>query len=213
MRECLPAGAAMRHDYIDRYARLDSPVHRLPAPLKLALALALVISTVVVPFSAFLYFVACALFLFSVILLARLPISFVAIRLLTLEPLAAGVAILAVMQPDGLFVLIRILVKTNLCLLTMVLLANTTPFAGILDVLRSLRVPPLLITVLALMYRYVFLLIDQSERMTRARKSRTFVPRRGSRWKSAAGIVGQLFVRSTERAERIYAAMTARGWR
>jgi cobalt/nickel transport system permease protein len=202
----------MRHDYIDRYARLDSPVHRLPAALKLAFALALVISTVIVPMSAFLYFAACALFLFCVILLGRLPIRFVAVRLLTLEPLAAGVAILALMQHDGLFMLIRILVKSNLCLLTMVLLSNTTPFAGILDVLRSLRVPPLLVTVLALMYRYVFLLIDQSERMTRARKSRTFVPRRGSRWKSAAGIVGQLFVRSTERAERIYAAMTARGW-
>ena len=203
----------MRHDYIDRYARLDSPVHRLPAALKLAIALALVVSTVIVPISASLYFAACAVFLLCVILLGRLPLGFVALRLLTLEPLVAGVAILALMQHDGLFMLIRILVKSNICLLAMVLLSNTTPFAGILDVLRSLRVPPLLVTVLALMYRYVFLLIDQSERMTRARKSRTFAPRRGSRWKTAAGIVGQLFVRSTERAERIYAAMAARGWR
>ncbi len=203
----------MKHDYIDRYARLDSPVHRLPAALKLALALALVISTVIVPMSAPLYFVACALFLVCVIFLGRLPLRFVAVRLLTLEPLVAGVAILALMQHDGLLMLIRILVRSNLCLLAMVLLSNTTPFAGILDVLRSLRVPSLLVTVLALMYRYVFLLIDQSERMSRARASRTFAPRRGSRWKTAAGIVGQLFVRSTERAERIYAAMTARGWR
>ncbi|HTY59023.1 MAG TPA: energy-coupling factor transporter transmembrane component T, partial [Bacteroidota bacterium] len=72
--------------------------------------------------------------------------------------------------------------------------------------------PALLVTILALMYRYVFLLIDQAERMTRARASRTFMVRRTGRWKLAAGIVSQLFVRSTERAERIYAAMTARGW-
>jgi cobalt/nickel transport system permease protein len=203
----------MRHDYIDRYARIDSPVHRLPAALKFAVALALVVSTVIVPMSAVLYFAACGLFLICVILLGRLPFRFVAVRLLTLEPLAAGVALLALMQQDGLSMLIRILVRTNLCLLAMVLLANTTPFAGILDVLRSLRVPPLLVTVLALMYRYVFLLIDQSERMARARRSRTFAPGRGGRWKTAAGIVGQLFIRSTERAERIYAAMSARGWR
>ena len=203
----------MRHDYIDRYARLDSPVHRLPPALKLGAALAIVISTVIVPMSAFLYFTACALFLVCVILLGRLPFRFVALRLLTLEPLAAGVAVLAVMQHDGMIMLVRVLVKSNLCLLTMVLLSNTTPFAGILGILRSLRVPPLLVTVLALMYRYVFLLIDQSERMARARTSRTFAPRRGGRWKTAAGIVGQLFIRSTERAERIYAAMSARGWR
>jgi len=203
----------VRHDYIDRYARLDSPVHRLPAGLKLAIALALVVSTVIVPTTVPLYFASCGLFLFCVILLGRLPLSFVALRLLTLEPLVAGVAILSLLQHDGLSMLVRILVKSNLCLLAMVLLSNTTPFAGLLDVLRSLRVPPLLVTVLALMYRYVFLLIDQTERMSRARKSRTFRPRRGSRWKAAAGIVGQLFVRSTERAERIYSAMSARGWR
>lgn len=203
----------MRHDYIDRYARLDSPVHRLPPALKLAAAFAIVVATVIVPVSLPWYFVACAAFLFCVTLLARLPLKFVALRLLTLEPLAAGVAILSLMQDNGLAVLVRILVKSNICLLTMVLLSNTTPFDGILSVLRTLRVPPLLITVLALMYRYVFLLIDQSERMVRARRSRTFAPRRGNRWRIAAGIVGHLFVRSTERAERIYAAMTARGWR
>ena len=203
----------MRHNYIDRYARLDSPVHRLPAGLKLGIALALVVSIVVIPMSAGLFFLATGLFLLCVIPLGRLPLRFIAGRLLMLEPLAAGVAILALLQHDGLSMLIRILVKSNLCLLTMVLLSNTTPFAGILDVLRSLRIPPLLVTVLALMYRYVFLLIDQAERMGRARKCRTFAPRRGSRWKSAAGILGQLFVRSTERAERIYAAMAARGWR
>lgn len=203
----------MRHDYIDRYARLDSPVHRLPAALKLGVAFALVVSTAAVPISCAAYFAGCALFLAAVMFAARLPAAFVGVRLLSLEPLAAGVALLSLVQHDGLSILIRILVKSNICLLAMVLLSNTTPFADILAVLRTLRVPPLLITVLALMYRYVFLLIDQSERMLRARRSRTFSRRRGKRWKTAAGIVGHLFIRSTERAERIYSAMTARGWR
>ena len=203
----------MRHDYIDRYARLDSPVHRLRPAVKLAAALGIVLTTVLVPLAAHAYFITCAVFLACVVIAGRLPPGFVAVRLLTLEPLVGGVALLSLMQNDGMATLIRILVKSNLCLLTMVILSNTTPFAGILDVLRSLRVPPLLVTVLALMYRYVFVLIDQSERMTRARRSRTFVRRRGERWKTAAGIVGQLFIRSTERAERIYSAMTARGWR
>ena len=203
----------MRHDYIDRYARIDSPVHRLPAALKLGVAFALVVSTAAVPISAVPYFVSCVLFLLFVMIAGRLPAAFVGVWLLTLEPVAAGVALLSLMQHDGLFVLVRILVKSNICLLAMVLLSNTTPFADVLAVLRTLRFPPLLITVLALMYRYVFLLIDQSERMARARRSRTFSGRRARRWKTAAGIVGHLFIRSTERAERIYSAMTARGWR
>ncbi len=105
------------------------------------------------------------------------------------------------------------MVKSTLCLATMILLTNTTPFADLLRTLRRLRVPGLLITVLALMYRYLFVLIDEAERMQRARRSRTFSARRAHVWASLATLGGQLFVRSTERAERIYAAMCARGWR
>lgn len=202
----------MRHNYIDRYARIDSPVHRLPPWLKLLASVLLILWTVVTPPSDTWFFAGCGVFLVVVVIAARIPAGFVAVRLLTLEPLVIGVAILALLQPGGLAVMLRILLKSNLCLLTAVVLSNTTPFGDILRVLRALRVPSLLVTILALMYRYVFLLIDQAERMTRARESRTFALRRTGRWKLAAGVVSQLFVRSTERAERIYAAMTARGW-
>ena len=39
----------MRHDFLDRYSRLDSPIHRLPAAAKLAAALTLVMAIVLVP--------------------------------------------------------------------------------------------------------------------------------------------------------------------
>jgi cobalt/nickel transport system permease protein len=63
------------------------------------------------------------------------------------------------------------------------------------------------------MYRYLFVLIDEAERLNRARSSRTFSASRLRRWHTLASLIGQLFVRSTERAERIYAAMSARGWK
>jgi len=65
----------------------------------------------------------------------------------------------------------------------------------------------------ALLYRYLFVLLDEMERMNRARHSRTFTQHRWRTWKNLASVIGQLFVRSTERAERIYAAMCARGWK
>ncbi len=94
----------------------------------------------------------------------------------------------------------------------MVLLANTTPFADVLRVLTAARLPSLLVTTVSLMYRYLFVLVDEAARMRRARASRTFTARRGLAWSAAATVVSQLFVRSSERAERIYAAMCARGW-
>jgi len=203
----------MRHDFLDKWSRLDSPIHRAPSALKLALALATVVASVVTPIPRWWVFVVIAASLVLVALASRIPVPFLLRRLVLLEPFVGGVAVLSAFQPEGTKVALSIFVRSTLCLATMILLTNTTPFAEILGTLRQLHTPALLVTVLALMYRYLFVLIDETERMQRARRSRTFTNGRTQVWKSLAALVGQLFVRSTERAERIYAAMCARGWR
>jgi cobalt/nickel transport system permease protein len=202
----------MRADLIDRYSYGESPVHRLPAWLKLAGALATVVVTVVLPPGRWGAYLGVAVLLAGVAAASRVPPGFILRRLVTLEPLALGIAGLAVFQPHGGRIFATMLAKTTLCLLTMILLSNTTPFSALLDVLRRARVPAILVSTLALMYRYLFVLADEVQRMRRARASRTFSPGRRWTWRALGTVIGQLFVRSTERAERIYAAMTARGW-
>jgi cobalt/nickel transport system permease protein len=154
-----------------------------------------------------------ALILTAIAAASRVPALFLARRLLLLEPFVLGVAILSLLQPGGLAIFLRLVVRGTLCLGAVLLLSSTTPFSEILRVFRKLRLPAVLITMLALMYRYVFVLVDEAERMSRARASRTFRRDRHGAWQSRASVIGQLFVRSTARAERIYAAMCARGWR
>ena len=94
-------------------------------------------------------------------------------------------------------------------------LHQTTPTT---DIQRRPLVTPrqisgLMVVVLALMSRYVYVLSDEAERLERARRSRSFGARRTLDWNSLATLVGQLFVRATNRAQRIYAAMCTRGWR
>jgi len=202
----------MRLDLLDYHSRLDSPVHRAPAAAKLGVAVALLLATVLCPVTQPLGFAAVVVVLVAVAITSRIPAAFLVKRLLLLEPFALGVALLTLFQPHGGRIFLTILLKANLCLLTMILLSNTTPFADVLRVLKRLRVPALLVTTLALMYRYLFVLVEETSRMSRARASRTFSRRRGLVWHSLASVIGQLFIRSTERAERIYAAMCARGW-
>lgn len=203
----------MRLDFLDRYSRLDSPVHRVPAAWKLALTLAIVFAIVLQPPGIWGGLGAATALLVVVVALSRIPVGFLLKRLLLFEPFVLGVALLTLWQPGGGKIFVFLVVKSTLCLLTMVLLSNTAPFRELLRVLRTWGVPALLITTIALMYRYLFVLVDESERMRRARASRTFTPRRRSDWHVRASVVSQLFVRSSERAERIYAAMCARGWK
>ncbi len=203
----------MHHDFIDKYSRGESPVHRLPAGVKLAAALLTLTGVVLVPASCPWYFAAAGLLLCGVAAITRIPAGYLVTRLLLLEPLALGVALLALFQKGGLTAFLILVTRSSLCLFTIILLTSTTPFAEILRCMRRIRIPALLVTVLALMYRYIFVLIEETERMRRARSSRTFRASRRRSWKSLAAVAGQLFARSSERAERIYAAMCARGWK
>jgi cobalt/nickel transport system permease protein len=202
----------MNHGYLDRYARADSALHRMSAEFKCASAVVFVVLTAFIGVRLAGVLVVESVLIVLLVLVSRIPVLFFLKRMLLFEPLMLGAALVALLSPDGLLRFVVVLVRSNIAVATMILLANTTPFAEILRVLRRLRVPALFLTILSLMYRYLYLVIDQAERMERARKSRTVVRRRGS-WQVWSGLVAMLFVRSTERAERIYAAMLARGWR
>jgi cobalt/nickel transport system permease protein len=204
----------MSADWLNHHhSHADSPIHRLSAALKLGVALLIIVVTVLAPIRWSGWFIGVASLLVLATLLSRLPLPFLLKRLLVLSPFVLGVALVNLFQPVGRAHWLAVAMKSGLCLLTVVLVSNTTPFSRILRVLKFVRVPALLITTIALMHRYLFVLVDESERMHRARLSRTFTRRRRFHWHTPATVVGQLFIRASERAGRIYDAMCARGWK
>jgi cobalt/nickel transport system permease protein len=203
----------MHSRFLNPYQHRASLIHRLPAAVKLAAATAFIIAVVLLPRSAWYAYAAFGAGLLLVAAFSHLPARTLIIRLLQVEPFALGVAVLSLLQPNGLQIFAAMLARSTLCLFALVLLACTTRFTDILHVLWRLHIPSLLITTLALMYRYIFLLSDETGRMLRARRSRTFTGDRRFAWHSLATILAHLFVRSLDRAERIYTAMCARGWK
>jgi len=195
------------------HSRLDNPVSRLPAALKLGVALVVIVGTVLAPPWWVGWFVGAALLLAVAAILSRIPPLFLLRRLAWLSPLVLSVALVNALQPAARGSWLVVAGRSAICLLTVILVSNTTPFSKILRVLKLARVPGLLITTIALTHRYLFVLAEEAERMRRARASRTFTRRRRARWHTLSTVVGQLFVRASERAERIYDAMCARGWK
>ena len=176
-------------------------------------AVALVVVIVAMPRNWWEGLAAVAAFLVIVAAMSRIPWGFLLRRMLLLELLVVGVAVLSLFQPNGVYVFLWLMARSSLCLLTMLLLSNTAPFSDLLRVMRRVKAPTMLVTTLALMYRYLFVMMDEVGRMKRARASRTFSEKKSRRWRTAATVVSQLFIRVSERSERIFAAMCARGWR
>ena len=76
----------------------------------------------------------------------------------------------------------------------------------------------MLVSIVAFMYRYVFVLVDEAQRLLRARAARSAGVGAGTggtiAWRArvSGGMAGSLFLRTYERSERIYLAMLARGF-
>jgi len=203
----------LRDRVLSPYQHGSSAVHRLPAGAKLAAAVTCILLIVLLPRTAWWAYAAIGALLGVLAFITRANLRQMLVRLLLLEPFVLGIALLALLRPGGAALFLSMLAKSTLCLACMILLTATTRFSDLLAVLWRIRVPSLLVTTLALMHRYLFVLLEEMERMQRARRSRTFVAGRSSAWRNSAQVAGQLFVRTSERAERVYLAMCARGWK
>ena len=77
--------------------------------------------------------------------------------------------------------------------------------------LRRLGMPDVLTTQLLLLYRYIFVLGEESLRISRARALRSR-GRRGMGLRVHAQLLGRLLLRTFARAQRVYLAMKCRGF-
>jgi cobalt/nickel transport system permease protein len=193
--------------------RRRTALDRVSPRLKLLAALIIIVFTALLPRRLDILYLMPAAILVLLWPLCRMPLSYALRRLLVVEIFIVGIALLSLINPATTPIVASTLLKSNLCVFAMLLLTWTTSFQDILQELRRLRFPSVMLTTLALMYRYLPVLADETRRMTRARASRTFARRRVATWHGLALIIGQLFIRSAERAERIYLAMCARGWK
>lgn len=116
-------------------------------------------------------------------------------------PVTAGALSLAVL-----------LTRTFLCVSAVLILVAVTPFPLLTDELRRLRLPETLVLLLEMIYRYLGILADEADAMLTAFRLRSC----GLRWPRltlAGPFIGQLLLRSADRAGRIYQAMQCRGFR
>lgn len=113
---------------------------------------------------------------------------------------------------EGLWVLGSVSLKALLCLVMLNLLVLTTAVPALLQALTTLKMPPLLVAILASMYRYIGVVTKEFSTMRRAAASRNLMARPQGQRRVIGNMMGALFIRSYERGDRVYQAMLARGY-
>jgi cobalt/nickel transport system permease protein len=165
-------------------------------------------------------------FLFPVLLMTmgEIPVLFIFKKVIIVSPFAIFIGvfnplldtrIVAVVSgipvSAGFISFLSILLKFALTISAALLLIATTSFPGVCHALRRLGFPALFVSQLLFLYRYIFVLMEEAMRIIRAREMRSF-GRRGTGMRVSMRLIGILFLRTVDRAERIYYAMLSRGF-
>lgn len=89
-------------------------------------------------------------------------------------------------------------------------LALSTPMTDILNELRKLRIPALLLELMMLTYRFIFVLLEIASSILTSQKSRLGNRDLKTSLKSFGSMVSVLFIRSLKKSGALYDAMEAR---
>ena len=217
----------------ERYQSGDSPLHRLDARVKLISTLLVMVGILFTPERAWPAYPLLWGLLASLAVAGRLgvwrltrwgamalPFSLAAVTLIFTVPGVPVITMAGITVTDaGLSRFVAIMLKSWLAAQAALLLTMTTHFTDLITALSALGLPDSLQIIVGLMYRYLATLLEEAERLLRARAARSGTTgqrksggRLGWRAQIAGGMVGSLFLRSYERSERVYAAMLARGY-
>jgi cobalt/nickel transport system permease protein len=205
----------------------DSLLHRLDPRLRLLAAAGF--SCVVAVCREFPALFAALILSMALVALARLRIGEVLRRLLVVNGLVAFIWMVIPFtfpgEPlfrlgpfgaarEGIELAAQITLKSNAIVLAFMALVATMPLATAGHALHRLRVPDKIVHLFLMTYRYIFVLEQEYHRLVRAACIRGFQPGTNLHtYRTYAYLVGMLFVRAMERAERVRWAMLCRGFK
>lgn len=114
---------------------------------------------------------------------------------------------------EGIYKAMHFTLRIWVCVASLTLLVLTTRFSRLVHAMEKFKMPKIFIAMTAITYRFIFFFINEAYRMILAKEARTVKKEGRLRIiRSLAHIISTLFIRAYERGERVYMAMTARGY-
>ena len=212
---------------LDRYAHLNSPIHRWKAESKLIGLGGLMIAFAGVEHLSLLpIMLAIAAIIYR---MSNLPRSFWQTRLrypgyfmvgvVFVLPFISGQTVIwqmafLTLRQEGCLAMLLIASRFIAIMTLCIVLFGTCSFLSTIKAMRSLGLSPILADMTLLSYRYIFEVGQQLMTMRTAMRLRGFQPRKLTRrnLRIFASLAGTLLVRSYEQSEQVYHAMRLRGY-
>lgn len=210
--------------YLDALSYQNTPIHRLDPRTKLLVTFAFIFTVISFPKHDLSGLVPLLFFPVFLMIAGEIPAGFILKKIMIVSPFALFIGIFnplldraPLLQVFGLPVsggwisFASVMTKFLLTISAGLLLIATTSFPGVCNALRRLGLPEVFVAQLMFLYRYIFVLMEETMKIVRARDIRSF-GNRGRDMKTFTSLVSMMFIRTMARSERIYQAMLSRGF-
>lgn len=116
-------------------------------------------------------------------------------------------------SPNSLYQGATLVLRALGCAAAMNFLALTTPLVDMLELFRRWRVPVILVDIMIIIYRFIFVLLENLERTHTAQRSRLGYHTTYMRAMNNAALLGsRLFIDAFQRSRRLQLALDSRGY-
>ena len=210
---------------MDEIASGKSFVHSLHPLAKLIVTIVYIVFVVAFDKYNFTGLVPMLLFPVFIYQLAGVPVSLCFKKLRYVLPLVLAVGIVnpffdhvpmlrigTVVVTGGVLSMLTLMLKGVLSIMASFILVATTKIDAICAALRKIHVPDIIVTLILLTYRYVGVMISEVSIMNNAYKLRA-PGQKGIHFSAWGSFLGQLFLRSMDRAEELYTSMQLRAFK
>ncbi|AEC52392.1 ABC-type cobalt transport system, CbiQ permease component [Pyrococcus sp. NA2] len=113
---------------------------------------------------------------------------------------------------EGVYRFSMLLGKALLSAGAMVVIIDRVGFLKIVNEMKRVKVPRILLLTVIFTYRYLELIIEEAQRVKMALDSRGFNLRKLEYYRMLASIIAEILTRAYFRSERVYLAMLSRGF-
>lgn len=209
---------------MDALAAEDSPLHRLHPLCKLIVTIVYIVTVVSFPKYDFTGLVVMVLYPALMFQAAGISVKLCFYKMRVVLPLVCAVGLAnpfldrtTLMQlgtipvSGGMVSMLTLMLKGVFSLMASFLLIATTPMDSLCAALRKLHVPGILTTLLLLTYRYIGVMLEEVSVMSQAYKLRA-PGQKGVHISAWGSFLGQLLLRSMDRAQELYNSMLLRGF-
>ena len=223
MSKVSAAGVEFRE--MDELAAQESAIHALHPLIKLLVTLAYIIVVVSFPKYALSGLSVMVLYPILIFQASGIPVRTCFHKLRVVMPLVCAVGLLNpffdrvpllylgnLAVSGGVISMITLMLKGIFSLMASFLLIATTSIDTLCAALRRLHVPDILVTLLLLTYRYIGVMLEEVAIMSEAYSLRA-PGQKGIHISAWGSFLGQLLLRSMDRAEGLYHSMLLRGFR